>query len=121
MRTTRFIIGLSVAAALLASGCGTTEKAGGGQAAVGGGDPITVVDSRGKTVKLDSPAKRVAATEWNGVEYLVSLGVMPAAVSTISTSIAPERTRVSQISSACSPVSGWEISRFSRSTPSLRA
>jgi hypothetical protein len=34
---------------------------------------------------------------------------------------APERTSVSVISSACSPVSGCEISSSSRSTPSLRA
>ena len=48
-------------------------------------------------------------------------GVNAATESTTSTSMAPERTSVSQISSACSPVSGCEISRFSRSTPSLRA
>jgi ABC-type Fe3+-hydroxamate transport system substrate-binding protein len=82
MRTTRVIIGLSVAAALFAAGCGTTEEAGGGPAA-NSGDPVTVTDSRGKEVKLDAPAKRVAATEWNAVEYLVSLGVMPTAVSDI--------------------------------------
>ena len=35
------------------------------------------------------------------------------------TSTAPERTSVSAISSACSPVSGCEISRSSRLTPSL--
>ena len=34
---------------------------------------------------------------------------------------APERTSVSVISSACSPVSGCEIRRSSRLTPSLRA
>ncbi|MEO3809164.1 iron-siderophore ABC transporter substrate-binding protein [Sphaerisporangium sp. B11E5] len=83
MRTTPMFIGLSVAAALVLAGCGTTEEPGGGQAATAGGDPITVVDSRGKTVKLDGPAKRVAATEWNGAEFLVSLGVMPTAVSDI--------------------------------------
>lgn len=83
MRTTRVIIGLSVAAALFAAGCGTTEEANGDAAGKPSGDPITVVDSRGKEVKLDGPAKRVAATEWNGVEHLVSLGVMPVAVSDI--------------------------------------
>ena len=50
-----------------------------------------------------------------------ALGVSAATESTTSTSMAPERTRVSVISSACSPVSGWEISSCSRSTPSLRA
>lgn len=83
MRTTRVIIGLSVAAALFVAGCGTTEEAGGTDQAAAGGDPVTVTDSRGKEVKLDAPAKRVAATEWNGVEHLVSLGVMPVAVSDI--------------------------------------
>ena len=48
-------------------------------------------------------------------------GTSAATESTTSTSIAPERTSVSAISSACSPASGWEISRSSISTPSLRA
>jgi hypothetical protein len=48
-------------------------------------------------------------------------GVSAATESITSTSSAPERTSVSVISSACSPVSGCEISRFSISTPSLRA
>lgn len=83
MRTTRVIIGLSVAAALFVAGCGTTEEAGGNAPAANSGDPVTVTDSRGKEVKLDAPAKRVAVTEWNAAEYLVSLGVMPTAVSDI--------------------------------------
>lgn len=82
MRTTRVIIGLSVAAALFAAGCGTTEEAA-SESTPTGGQPVTVVDSRGKEVKLDAPAKRVAATEWNAVEHLVSLGVMPVGVSDI--------------------------------------
>jgi hypothetical protein len=48
-------------------------------------------------------------------------GVSAATESMTSTSMAPERTSVSAISSACSPVSGCEISRSSRLTPSLRA
>ena len=48
-------------------------------------------------------------------------GVRAATESMTRTSTAPERTRVSVISSACSPVSGCEISRSSRLTPSLRA
>ncbi|ASR34527.1 ABC transporter substrate-binding protein [Prauserella marina] len=83
MRTTKVIIGLSAAAALFVAGCGTTEEAGGGERDTASGDPITVVDSRGKEVTLDGPATRVAATEWNGVEHLVSLGVMPVGVSDI--------------------------------------
>ncbi|HEX6359175.1 iron-siderophore ABC transporter substrate-binding protein [Actinophytocola sp.] len=81
MRTTRVIIGLSAAAGLLLAGCGTTEDPAAANSS--SGEEITVVDSRGKEVKLDGPAKRIAATEWNGVEHLVSLGVMPVAVSDI--------------------------------------
>ena len=36
-------------------------------------------------------------------------------------SSAPERTSMSAISSACSPLSGWETSRLSMSTPSFLA
>lgn len=82
MRTTRVIIGLSAAAALFVAGCGTTEEAGGTEPTANG-DPVTVTDSRGKEVKLDAPAKRAAATEWNGTELLVSLGVMPVAASEV--------------------------------------
>ena len=44
-------------------------------------------------------------------------GVSAATESMTTTSSAPERTSMSQISSACSPVSGWEISNWSMSTP----
>ena len=44
-------------------------------------------------------------------------GVSAATESMTTTSIAPERTSMSAISSACSPVSGWEISNWSMSTP----
>lgn len=84
MRTTRVIIGLVAAAALAVSGCGTTEKAGDAAAEQHTGGPVTVVDSRGKAVRLDHPARRVAATEWNGVEDLVALGVQPAGVADIT-------------------------------------
>ena len=48
-------------------------------------------------------------------------GVRAATESTTRTSMAPERTSVSAISSACSPASGWEMRRSSTLTPSLRA
>jgi hypothetical protein len=48
-------------------------------------------------------------------------GTRAATESTTTTSTALERTRVSVISSACSPVSGWEISSSSMLTPTLRA
>ncbi|MFI6031809.1 ABC transporter substrate-binding protein [Amycolatopsis magusensis] len=79
----RKLIGLAAAAVFLAAGCGTTEDPQAQPGTTAAGAPVTVVDSRGKEIKLDGPAKRVAATEWNGVEHLVSLGIMPVAVSDI--------------------------------------
>ncbi len=48
-------------------------------------------------------------------------GTSAATESITITSTAPERTSTSQISSACSPVSGWLMRRSSTRTPSLRA
>lgn len=76
----RVLIGLSTAVVLLLAGCGTTEDPAAAQNTATG-DPITLVDSRGKEVKLDGPAKRIATTEWNGAEFLISLGVMPVGIS----------------------------------------
>src|SRR5947199_7639534 len=50
-----------------------------------------------------------------------ALGTSAATESMTTTSSAPERTRISQISRPCSPVSGCEISRLSTSTPSFFA
>ena len=50
-----------------------------------------------------------------------ALGTSAATESMTTTSMAPERTSMSQISRACSPVSGWDISRLSMSTPSFSA
>ncbi len=59
---------------------------------------------------------------WSPISPSISaLGVSAATESITMMSTAPERTRVSVISSACSPVSGWETSRSSRLTPSLWA
>ena len=44
-------------------------------------------------------------------------GVRAATESITTTSSAPERISMSVISSACSPVSGWEMSSWSMSTP----
>ena len=44
-------------------------------------------------------------------------GVRAATESMTSTSSAPDRISMSEISRACSPVSGWEISRSSMLTP----
>jgi len=48
-------------------------------------------------------------------------GSRAATESMTTTSRAPERTSCSVISSACSPVSGWEMRRLSMSTPRARA
>ena len=48
-------------------------------------------------------------------------GTSAATESITTTSIAPERISMSAISSACSPVSGWETSSASVSTPSFLA
>lgn len=83
MRTPRSLA--VVAAALLAatlSACGTTEDGSSGDGG-SGGQSITLTDARGKAVTLDGPAVRVAGTEWNVVEYLVSLGVQPVGVADI--------------------------------------
>lgn len=84
MKITRTFATLA-AAALLLSGCGTTEQAStpSGSSTAASTEKITLTDSRGKEVVLDGPALRVAGTEWNAVENLVSLGVQPVGVADI--------------------------------------
>jgi iron complex transport system substrate-binding protein len=76
---------VAVATALLLGACGTTENttpsAEGGSAATGG--PVTVTDSRGKEVTLDTPAAKVVTLEWSEAELVTSLGVMPAGVADV--------------------------------------
>src|SRR3989442_7801450 len=50
-----------------------------------------------------------------------AFGTRAATESITTTSTAPDRTRISVISSPCSPVSGWETRRLSMSTPSFLA
>src|SRR5688572_5617674 len=50
-----------------------------------------------------------------------AFGTSAATESMTTMSTAPERTRISQISSACSPVSGCDTRRFCTSTPSFLA
>ena len=59
---------------------------------------------------------------WSPISPSISaFGVSAATESTTMMSTAPERTSMSVISSACSPVSGCEIRRSSTLTPTLRA
>jgi iron complex transport system substrate-binding protein len=70
----RFIVP-AFAAALALTACGTTESP-----EPEGPTTITIVDDRGTTIELAAPATKVVALEWNAVENLVSLGVMPVGV-----------------------------------------
>jgi ABC-type Fe3+-hydroxamate transport system substrate-binding protein len=65
-----------VGAALVLTACGTTEQ----PADPTGAAAITLVDDRGETIELAGPATRVVGLEWNAVENLVALGVMPVGV-----------------------------------------
>ena len=71
------------AAALALAACGTTEEAAAPDAAAPAGEQITVTDARGQEVVLDGPAERTVGLEWNVVEHLVSLGVMPVGVADV--------------------------------------
>ncbi|GAA4919335.1 iron complex transport system substrate-binding protein [Stackebrandtia albiflava] len=75
-------LAVAAVATVALAACGTTEEPADENSATGG-DPITVTDERGVEVTLDGPAVKVGATEWNVVEYLVSLGIQPTAVSDV--------------------------------------
>lgn len=82
MRTSRLLAALG-AAAMLLTACGTTEEAAAPDAAAPPGEQITLTDGRGKQVVLDGPAVRTVGLEWNVVEHLVSLDVMPVGVADV--------------------------------------
>ncbi|MFI6874241.1 ABC transporter substrate-binding protein [Streptomyces sp. NPDC050400] len=69
------------AAALLLSGCGSSEPA--KPAADSKSQKITLTDANGAKVRLDRPATKVVGTEWNVVESLVTLGVDPVGVADV--------------------------------------
>ncbi|MBZ3901934.1 iron-siderophore ABC transporter substrate-binding protein [Streptomyces griseiscabiei] len=71
----------TTAAALALAACGTTEPAAESSAKPSKG--ITLTDSTGKKVELDGPATKVVATEWNEVEFLLTLGVDPVGVADV--------------------------------------
>ncbi|MEV1329392.1 iron-siderophore ABC transporter substrate-binding protein [Micromonospora costi] len=81
MSLTRVTATVAVAAALLLSACGTTEKSAAPEtSASAAAGPVTVTDSRGKEITLKAPATKVVGLEWGEVEMLVGLGVMPVGV-----------------------------------------
>ncbi|THV33602.1 iron-siderophore ABC transporter substrate-binding protein [Glycomyces buryatensis] len=81
----RSAVPAALAAALLATAaCGTTEDTGGGSDdASAETGPVSTVDSQGRTVELDAPAKDVVVLEWAEVEITADLGVMPVGVADI--------------------------------------
>ncbi|GAA4799212.1 iron-siderophore ABC transporter substrate-binding protein [Streptomyces ziwulingensis] len=81
MRRTLLTAATFTAAALTLTACGTTEPA--ADKAEKSSSALTVTDGTGAKVKLDGPATKVVATEWNVVESLVSLGVDPVGVADV--------------------------------------
>lgn len=78
----RALIGASLTAPLLAA-CGTTEApraASPTASASGSAGPLSVTDSRGRTITLAAPARRVVTLEWGPTEDVLTLGVKPVAV-----------------------------------------
>ncbi|WP_069170180.1 ABC transporter substrate-binding protein [Streptomyces griseus] len=71
----------ATAAALTLAACGTTEPAATDSGK--GSDRITLTDASGTEVRLDAPATKVVATEWNVVESLLTLGVDPTGVADV--------------------------------------
>jgi iron complex transport system substrate-binding protein len=82
MRSTPLVIAaLAAASALVLTGCGTTEQP--AAESTSSASAVSVTDDRGKEVSLDAPATDVVALEWNAVESLVALGVMPVGVADV--------------------------------------
>ncbi|MDT0609289.1 iron-siderophore ABC transporter substrate-binding protein [Streptomyces lancefieldiae] len=82
MRRLLLTAAATTAAALTLAACGTTEPAA-DKTEKKASEAITLKDGKGAEVKLDGPATKVVATEWNVVESLVSLGVDPVGVADV--------------------------------------
>ncbi|CAM5693299.1 Siderophore ABC transporter substrate-binding protein CdtB OS=Streptomyces tendae OX=1932 GN=cdtB PE=3 SV=1 [Streptomyces tendae] len=82
MRRLLLTAAVTTAAALTLAACGTTEPAA-DKTEKKASEAITLKDGEGTEVKLDGPATKVVATEWNVVESLVSLGVDPVGVADV--------------------------------------
>ncbi|MFH8974815.1 ABC transporter substrate-binding protein [Streptomyces sp. NPDC017890] len=83
MRRLLLTAAATTAAALTLAACGTTEPAADKSEKKAASEAITLTDGKGTEVKLDGPATKVVATEWNVVESLVSLGVDPVGVADV--------------------------------------
>ncbi|MFJ9197706.1 iron-siderophore ABC transporter substrate-binding protein [Streptomyces flaveolus] len=82
MRRLLLTAAAATAAALTLAACGTTESAA-DKTEKRASEAITLKDGKGTEVKLDGPATKVVATEWNVVESLVQLGVDPVGVADV--------------------------------------
>ncbi|MFE1029044.1 ABC transporter substrate-binding protein [Streptomyces sp. NPDC058818] len=82
MRRLLLTAAATTAAALTLAACGTTEPAA-DKTEKKASEAITLKDGKGTEVKLDGPATKVVATEWNAVESLVALGVDPVGVADV--------------------------------------
>ncbi|MFF7307939.1 ABC transporter substrate-binding protein [Streptomyces sp. NPDC008137] len=82
MRRILLTAATTTAAALTLAACGTTEPAA-DSSSKKTSEAINLTDSTGAKVKLDGPAKKVVATEWNEVESLITLGVDPVGVADV--------------------------------------
>ncbi|MFJ7336847.1 ABC transporter substrate-binding protein [Streptomyces sp. NPDC101110] len=82
MRRLLLTAATTTAAALTLAACGTTEPAADSSKGKAS-EAITLTDSTGAKVKLDGPANKVVATEWNEVESLLTLGVDPVGVADV--------------------------------------
>lgn len=70
-----------IAAALIAlTACGTSEPTASEPSGSPSAQPVSVTDARDKKIDLLAPATKVVALEWNAVESLITLGVMPVGV-----------------------------------------
>lgn len=95
MTPTRPLVILAAAAALIATGCGTTsvdapETDGAATPAsescaddttVTSSEPVSLTDGVGRQVELDKPAERLAVLEWQQIEDALTLCITPVAVS----------------------------------------
>lgn len=81
MRRLLLTAAATTAAALTLAACGTTEPA--ADRSEKKSEAITLTDGTGAKLKLDGPATKVVATEWNEVESLITLGVDPVGVADV--------------------------------------
>jgi ABC-type Fe3+-hydroxamate transport system substrate-binding protein len=82
MRRLLLTAAATTAAALTLAACGTTEPAA-DKSEKKTSEAISLTDGTGAKLKLDGPATKVVATEWNEVESLITLGVDPVGVADV--------------------------------------